>query len=187
MHPNHVLVLLVLFCGAKCTHSTSSCCQQLMKNWKTSPQQFDFQSSRDTLVHNTWLCPLISIKGNGISICWSNLASGDRMFARSLLRYIFHARLEKANTKAKTFFPGSSLFPYNKKTSRTICVNNTFESPLSKPYAYLFYVGFVAYFSIIVHRFKAKSKTRVDKYTTAEIISKFVTLLLYLNTRKNPG
>lgn len=66
------------------------------------------------------------------------------------------------------------------------CVNNTFGSPLSKPYAYLFYVGFVAYFSIIVHRFKAKSKTRVDKSTTAEIISKLVALFLFLNTRKNP-
>lgn len=68
----------------------------------------------------------------------------------------------------------------------TIYVNNTFESPLSKLCAYLFYVGFVACFSITVHRFKAKSKTRVDKSTRAEISSKLVTFL-FLTTRKNPN
>lgn len=60
------------------------------------------------------------------------------------------------------------------------------ENPLSKAYAYLFHDGFVAYFSIIVHKFKAESKTEVDKSTATEVISKLVTLLLFINTGEMP-
>lgn len=78
VHPNHVLVLPVLFCRSKGTHRTSSRCQEMMKKWKTSPQQFDFQSTQ---------CPTLpsDINKRQLCICRYNLASEGRMFARSLL------------------------------------------------------------------------------------------------------